>query len=97
MLDRYFWLKHVDALSHFAVDKNNLCRCTFVDGIFVVCSNDGKCISYSTDGKNWVQSDTEEIRKMAAEYAELSSEDTDKEFSRALAKLFAMTSYYRDH
>lgn len=97
MLDRYFWLKHVDALSHLDVDKSDLCHCTFTSDTFVVCSNDGKCISYSTDGKNWVQSDMEEIRKMATEYAELSSEDTDKEFSRALAKLFAMTSYYRDH
>lgn len=63
MSDRYFWLKYVNTFSNLAADKINLDNYVYVDGIHIIRSND-ECISYSLDGKNWVQSDMEEQRKI---------------------------------
>ena len=78
MLDRYFWLKYVDTFSDPALNKNSLCHCAFVGSMFVVRSNDDKCIYYSTDGKNWNTIDSEAIRKEAEELSKYCEDNVNK-------------------
>lgn len=78
MLDRYFWLKYVDTFSDPAFNKNSLYHCTMLGDIFVMRSNDGKCICYSLDGKDWNTIDSEAIRKEAEELSKYCEDNTNK-------------------